>query len=141
MAINQTINVGTKLAIVSYYGERRISGPVTVAKVYKNGNFTIEGSDQQYKSHTGYDGKLYANKTGQSSTVRHQHLEVWDEHIDAEINAKTANNLLTKRLEVISKLFDAAYKHDYNRTDITTVLDGIEATEWFKKMTSTRNPD
>jgi hypothetical protein len=142
MATNQTIDVGTKLAIVSFRGERRISGPVTVAKVHKNGNFTIEGSNQQYKPSVGYDGKLYANRTGVDRYVSdHQHLEVWTEETDAEIATKRANKQLTQRLEVISKLFDAAYKYDYNRTDITTVLDGIEATEWFKKMTSTRNPD
>jgi hypothetical protein len=56
-----------------------------VDKVYKNGNFTLKGSTQQWRPH---NGRRWATETG--NVWNRPALKIWDADTDAEITAKIA---------------------------------------------------
>jgi hypothetical protein len=95
-----------------------------VAKVHKNGNFTLRGDPrQQYRSYqTVYSGnRWHARQTG--GGYYHKSVLLWDEETDAEIKAKLDEVRRLKRLRAIQDRI-----HSLRVSETTNVmLDQIEA--------------
>ena len=69
--------VGDEVVFVSTHWGRRLGLRKKVAKVYKNGNFLLEGSpDKQWRPNS---WKGSASRAGQRNYHIHEHLEKWDE--------------------------------------------------------------
>jgi hypothetical protein len=90
-----------------YYSKR------VVEKVYKNGNFTLQGDRQQYRpscwaSHRREEDGSYKNiwraePTGESRTYRVYSVSVrpWDEELEEELNHRDAERALKGRADAV----------------------------------------
>lgn len=88
-----------------------------VEKVYKNGNFTLRGSPQQWKP-WGRDGS--AHETGNHFSSRR--LIIWNESTDAEISAAIAKRARERRFYELRKQIEGI-----KREQITVELcDGLQ---------------
>jgi hypothetical protein len=79
-----------------------------VEKVYKNGNFTLRGRDQQWRPHcwNGYgEDKVSwsASKTGKGLGYARASVKIWDETTDAEIREKIDAQRRRTRLREIQE--------------------------------------
>jgi len=71
--------VGAEVVVVSGTWGRHLSPKRKVAKVHKNGNFLLEGSDRQYRPNkTNWNGIYTADRTGRHNFYS-EHVELWDE--------------------------------------------------------------
>lgn len=82
-----------------------------VDKVYKNGNFTLKGSKQQYSAYQtgafpGSPSRWRAQRTGRDFCNRTV-LRIWDDESDAEITAAIQRRELQKRF------FEAVYQIEH----------------------------
>lgn len=110
---------GARVAIYGRYSRNEVHESF-VDKVYKNGNFTLRGSPQQWRPSGLTFGRWYANETGSEWT--HVHLILWDEAADAEIKEKIVEAKLKQRWRDIRFKIDRLRKHPDE-----TVCDAIEA--------------
>jgi len=93
-----------------------------VAKVHANGNFTLEGSSQQWRPFGRFDGKYSANKTGQRDLYSRQSLYLLSE-VKRDIAKDRAQLMRHRRFYSIRDRID---KMRY--TEVTdAMLDAIEA--------------
>lgn len=75
-----------------------------VAKVFKSGNFTLEGSPQQWKPYlpSGYQNYWRAGETGAGN----QTLRIWDDTTNAEIVEKNERAVLYRRFEAAKRIIE-----------------------------------
>jgi len=80
--------VGAEVVVVSGNWGRHLSPKRKIAKVYKNGNFLLEGSDRQYKPRAFSNGVPVAHRAGKHNYYG-DHVELWnDEYHGAELAAR-----------------------------------------------------
>lgn len=95
----------------------------TVSKVYKSGNFTLEGSPQQWRplEPSSYEPFWRALQTGNGS---HGELRIWDDASDADIAAQIDKYTRYRRF---LKIQDAIRRVGFSDLATTEVLDRLEA--------------
>jgi hypothetical protein len=97
-----------------------------VDKVYKSGNFTLRGSNQQWRPWCSdwSDKRWHATATG--SGWDRGSLQLWDETTDAEISARVAATNLKNRWRAIRQKVDNLKTPTIELCDaIETALNGV----------------
>lgn len=97
---------GARVAVYDRYGDGLREG--FVDKVYKTGNFTLRGSNQQWRPwRPSYGGDCWsASSTGSSSWERGR-LDLWDQATDEKISKKIAATKLKERWNRLGRRLDA----------------------------------
>ncbi|MCA6108169.1 hypothetical protein [Bradyrhizobium cenepequi] len=95
-----------------------------VEKSYKNGNFVLRGSSQQYRPHSpgGMTKHWTAYQTGEGSYFRGE-VRVWDDAAEEEIAQQKARYALYKRFSESQEIIKATRWDDDINPDIVAKLE------------------
>ncbi len=106
--------VGVEVAIVSRSRWNKSVSiiPVKVGKINKNGNFVLEGSQQQYRPGKGFDGEWQAFKTG-GSRYDGVRIELITPDLLAEVAQYARNMRAIKIIDEISDYFSKSRTFDF----------------------------
>lgn len=96
-----------------------------VAKVLKSGNFTLEGSPQQWRpyppSSSGWEKWWHANATGASGAS----LRIWDETTDADITNKNLTAIRHRRFEAAKSVIDREPFSELITDDVVEKMEAV----------------
>jgi hypothetical protein len=119
--INHPFVPNARVAIISNSDEVK---EARVGKLYKSGNFVLEGSTQQYRPYKGrYDKWWRARPTGEFGYSRRESVWIWDEGSDADIHRMIETSKLSRRF---NKVRDRFYRMAFNGVT-AEALDAIES--------------
>lgn len=98
---------GARVAVTDYHGDGARED--FVEKAYKNGNFTLRGSKQQWKPWNSSFGnqKWSARQTGDGQRLSRRRLTIWDEDTDKEIVARVEATKARERWRSVRAKLDA----------------------------------
>lgn len=110
---------GARVAVGERFGDEVTEG--FVDKVYKNGNFTLRGSKQQWKGwkNSFSDGRWSALET--TTGYGRRRLDLWDDETDKEIREKIAKRRSRLRMRQIMQKLEAI------KDPTPTLCDALEA--------------
>jgi hypothetical protein len=123
---------GARVAVSQRYSDEITES--FVEKVYKNGNFTLRGSKQQWKPWSHTWSKIQRWSASETGGDRHRkRLEFWDDATDKEIRAKLDEQAVKRRWR------DIRSKIDGTKYPTAAMCDAIEAALTVVDSSGVRN--
>jgi hypothetical protein len=125
--LNSPFVPGARVAITSGFSSDRDWREGRVAKAYKNGRFTLEGSDQQWRPQApgGYREYWTANQTGEG--WNHAHLWIWDATTDSKIRGAIAETKRRATLRAILRDLERLRAEHCTDEQVDAIVSAINA--------------